>query len=173
MLLITRAGKLACATFQVRVLNFFGSDRLRVNNRIPRYTTSREVNEARRPHTCSTPCAFGEKTKRKTHTHKPAPPKTHHEINSSPATATTSRRRATKHVPCVCPYPPASIDPGFVEIGLVQLSQSVKTTNVTHTLTDTQTDRRTDRQADQLNNGTLYAPQYEEAFLPIGKKRPH
>ena len=28
----------------------------------------------------------------------------------------------------------------FVEIVLVQLSQSVKTTNVTHTLTDTQTD---------------------------------
>ena len=44
-------------------------------------------------------------------------------------------------------------------------SQSVKTTKVTHTLTDIQTD--------QLNNGTLYAPRYEEAFLPIGKKRPH
>ena len=52
-----------------------------------------------------------------------------------------------------------------MEIGLVQLSQSVKTTNVTHTLTDTQTD--------QLNTGTLYAPLYEEAFLPKGKKRPH
>ena len=37
-------------------------------------------------------------------------------------------------------HSPASIDPGFAEIGLVQLSQSVKTTNVTHTLTDTQTD---------------------------------
>ena len=37
------------------------------------------------------------------------------------------------------PYSLASIDPGFVETGLVQLSQSVKTTNanVTHTLTDT------------------------------------
>ena len=30
------------------------------------------------------------------------------------------------------PISPASIDPGFVKIGLVQLSQSVKTTNVTH-----------------------------------------
>ena len=50
-----------------------------------------------------------------------------------------------------------------MEIGLVQLSQSEKTTNVTHTLTDTQ--------RDQLNNGTLYAPRYEEAFLPKGKKR--
>ena len=68
----------------------------------------------------------------------PAPPKTHHDIHSSPATVTTSRRRATKHVPRVTPYSPASIDTAFVEIGLVQLSQSLKTTNVTHTLTDTQ-----------------------------------
>ena len=57
---------------------------------------------------------------------KIAAPKTHHEIHSFPATATTSRRRAMKHVPRVGPYSPASIDPGFVEIGLVQLSQSVK-----------------------------------------------
>ena len=70
-----------------------------------------------------------------------APPKTHHEIYSSPATATTSRRRATKHVPRVSPYSLASIDPGFVEIYLVQLSQSVKTTKVTHTQ---YTDRNTD-----------------------------
>ena len=38
-----------------------------------------------------------------------------------------------------------------------------------HTLTDTQTDGQTD----VLNNITLYAPRHEEAFLPIGKKRPH
>ena len=37
-----------------------------------------------------------------------------------------------------------------------------------HTQT-THTDRRTDK----LNNGTLYAPRYEEAFLLIDKKRPH
>ena len=66
----------------------------------------------------------------------PAPPKAHHYINSSPATATTSRRRTKRHVPCVRPHSLASIDPEFVEIGLVQLSQSVKTTNVTHTHTD-------------------------------------
>ena len=35
--------------------------------------------------------------------------------------------------PRVSPYSPPSIDPGFVEIGLIQLSQSEKTTNVTHT----------------------------------------
>ena len=92
---------------------------------------------------------------------KIAPPKTHHEIHSRPATATNLRRRAAKHVPRVCPHSPASIDARFVKIGLVQLSQSVNTTNVTHTLTDYE------------NNGTLYAPRYEQAFLPIGKKRPH
>ena len=72
----------------------------------------------------------------KKNTKKFAPPKAHHDIPSSPATATTSRRRATKHVPRVSPYSPGSIDPGFVQIDLVQLSQSVKTTNVTHTHTD-------------------------------------
>ena len=54
---------------------------------------------------------------------KSNPPKTHHDIHSSPVTATTSRRRATRHIPSVSPYTPASIDPGFVQIGLVQLSQ--------------------------------------------------
>ena len=62
-----------------------------------------------------------------------AAPTTHHEIHSSPATATTSRWRAMKHVPRIRSQSPTSIDPGFVEIGLVQLAQSIKTTNVTHT----------------------------------------
>ena len=80
------------------------------------------------------------RSKKKTREKKrnPAAPKTHHEIYSSPATATTSRRRVTKHIPRVSPYSPASIDPGFVEIGLVQLLQSVKTTNsMLHTSTHT------------------------------------
>ena len=97
----------------------------------PCLITSREVNEARRPHTCSRPCAFEEKKTGKKR-RNPAAPTTHHEIHSSPATATTSRRRSTKRVPPVSPYSPTSIDPGFVEVGLVQLSQSVKNTNVTH-----------------------------------------
>ena len=50
------------------------------------------------------------KTKKK---RNPAAPKTHHEIHSSPATATTSRPDATKHVPRVSPYLPASVDPGL------------------------------------------------------------
>ena len=102
----------------------------------PCLITSREVNKARRPHTCSRPCAFEKKKSSKKKTKNPAPPETHHEIYSSPATATTSRRCAKKHDPHVSPYFPASIDPGFVEIGLVQLLQSVKTTSVTHRQTD-------------------------------------
>ena len=70
----------------------------------------------------------------------PDPPKTHQETHISHATATTSGRRAKNHVPRVSPYSPVSNDSGFVETGLVQLSQSLTTTNVTHTLTDTQTD---------------------------------
>ena len=58
-------------------------------------------------------------TERKTRKN-PAAPKTHHEINhSKKATATTSRRRAVKHVPRVSPYShSSSIDPRFVEISL-------------------------------------------------------
>ena len=81
------------------------------------------------------------KKNEKKHTGNLAVPKTPHEIHSSPATATFSGRHATKHVQRVSPYSLASIDPGCVEIGLVQLSQSVKTTNVTHALTHRQTDR--------------------------------
>ena len=72
----------------------------------------------------------------KKNTEKNPPHPKQHEIHSSPATASNSRWHARKHVPRVSPYYPASIDPEFVEIGLVQLSQSVKTTNVTHILTD-------------------------------------
>ena len=81
------------------------------------------------------------KKSNETKTRNLAAPKPHHEIHSNPATATTLRWPSTEHVPRVTPYSPASIDPGFVEIGLVQHSQSVKTTNVTHT--HRQTDRQT------------------------------
>ena len=56
-------------------------------------------------------------------TKKIAPLKTRHDIHSTPATATASRRRATKHVQHVSPYSLAYIDPGCLEIGLPQLSQ--------------------------------------------------
>ena len=86
------------------------------------------------------------KKKTKTKKRNPAAPKTHHhEIHSSPKITITSIRRATKHVRRVSLNSLASLDPGFVEIGFVQLSQSVKTTNFTHTHTDTQTDTDVDR----------------------------
>ena len=95
--------------------------------------TSREVNEARGVLILA---ADRVRSKKKS-TKKSAPRKAHHETRTSPATATTSRRRAKNHVRRVSPCSPASIDSGFVEIGLVQLWPSVKTTNVTHTLTHT------------------------------------
>ena len=101
-----------------------------------------------------------EKKAEKKNTKKSAPPKTHHKSHSSPATTTASRRHVMKNVPRVRPHSSASIDPGLVEIGLVRLSQSVKTTNVTHA------DRH-------RQNGTLYAPRYEEAFvvrLSLGRR---
>ena len=97
---------------------------------------SREVNEARGGLMLE---AGHVRSKKKKNGKIRSPTQTHHEIHSSPATASNSRRHVRKHVTSVSPYRPASIDPGFVEIGLVQLSQSVKTTHVTHTLTDTQT----------------------------------
>ena len=92
--------------------------RSRVGGNRPRtvlaISTSREVNEARWPHTYSRPCAFEKQKSKKKNTGKSAPPKTQHGIHSSPATACNSRRHAMKHVPRVSPYSPDSIDPGFV-----------------------------------------------------------
>ena len=100
--------------------------------------TSRVVNKAGVLRTCGKAvCVRRKKMPKKKSTKQSTSPKTHHEIHSSPATATTSRRLATKYVPRVSPYSPASIDPGFMETGLVQPSQSGKTTNGTHTLTQT------------------------------------
>ena len=60
------------------------------------------------------------RSKKKKQDHeKSAAPKTQHEIHSSSATATNTRRRALKHVPRVGLYSPTSIGPGVVEIGLV------------------------------------------------------
>ena len=50
-----------------------------------------------------------------------------------------------------CPYSPASIDPRFVEIDPVQLSQSVKNDEC-YTYTDRHTDRQTDRRTDRPTN---------------------
>ena len=89
-------------------------------------------------------CSKIKKYREKLNTKINAAPKTHHETHSSPATATTSTRRATKHVPRVSPYSPASMDPGFVEIALVQLSRFSKNDKC-YTYTDRYTAIRTDR----------------------------
>ena len=78
--------------------------------------------------------------KKRKHEITPVAPKTPHEIHSSPATATTTRRRATKHVPRVSPYSPALIDPGFVKIGL---GAAVAISKNDECYTYTQTDRQT------------------------------
>ena len=91
--------------------------------------TSREVNEARLPRTCSRPCAFEvKKTKKNTKSHQTSTNHTTKYIHSSPATATTSRRRVVKHVPLGSPYSHSfCIDLGYVEIGLVCMHTYVYT----------------------------------------------
>ena len=103
---------------------------------------SREVNEARGGLMLAAGHVRSKKKKnrRKKNTEKSAPPpKTHHEIHSSPATASNSRRHARKHVTHVGPYCPASNNPGFVDIGLVQLSLGKNNKCYTHTYRHTQT----------------------------------
>ena len=91
--------------------------------------TGREVHEARLPGTCGRPCAFEvKKTKKNTKSHQTLKKHTTKYIHRSPATATTSRRRAVKHVPLASPYShSSSIDPGFVEIGLACIHTYVYT----------------------------------------------
>ena len=68
--------------------------------------------------------------KKNTKSHQTLKKHTMKYIHSSPATATTSRRRAGKHVPLVSPYShSSSIDPGFVEIGLACVHTYVYTRN--------------------------------------------
>ena len=82
------------------------------------------------------------KRKRKTRTRSPAAPKTNHELHSSPATATTSERSATKHVPRVGPYAPASVDPEFVD-NLPPTAPAITKNDECYTYTDRQTARQT------------------------------
>ena len=71
------------------------------------------------PRTCCRPCAFEvKKTKKETKSHQTLKKHATKYIHSRPAIATTSRRRAVKHVPLGSPYShSSSIDFGFVEIG--------------------------------------------------------
>ena len=59
-----------------------------------------------------------------------------------PATEATSRRRATKHVPRVSPYSPASIDPGFCG-NRPRTALAVSKNDECYTYTNRQTGRQT------------------------------
>ena len=94
---------------------------------------SREVNEARWPHTCSGPYAFEEKEEEKKRGKKIRP------AHNTPRNPQQPGDRV--HVETACEETRPARHPTLtifhrsrvVEIGLVQLSQSVlKTTNVTH-----------------------------------------
>ena len=92
-------------------------------------STSREVNEARRPHTCSRPCAFQrKKTKKKSRRTQNTPRNPQQSSDRDHLEAACDETRPTRS-PTLARF----IDLGFVQIGLVPLSSSVKTTNVTHT----------------------------------------
>ena len=88
--------------------------------------TSGEVNGARWRYTRSRPCALIEKKERKKNTHTQIIRPTEKRPRKPEQPSDTSRRHVMKHVPRVSPYLSASIDPEFVQIRLVQLSQSVK-----------------------------------------------
>ena len=61
-------------------------------------------------------CVRSKENEKKTNSHQTLKKHNTKYIHSSPATATTSRRRAVKHVPLGSPYShSSSIDPGFVE----------------------------------------------------------
>ena len=111
---------------------------------------SREENEARQPYTCGRACAFEEKKKSKNKKHKKKRPTQNTPRNpQQPGDRGHLCTARDETPPTRLPILARFHRSRFVEIVLVQLSQSVKTTNVTHTLIDTQTeDRRTDRRTD-------------------------
>ena len=70
------------------------------------------------------PYAVCVRRKKKRKKRNPAALKTH-QNQSNTATAANSKRRTARQVPRVSPSSPACLDAGFVEIGYVQLSQSM------------------------------------------------
>ena len=86
-------------------------------------------------------CSGSPNLKMQTHgKHEIIPPHRKHTTKPTSAQRPRPPRDGARqnHVPRVSPYSPASIDTGFVEIGLVQLSQSVKR-RMSHTHTHRQT----------------------------------
>ena len=127
---------------------------------MPSVLLVREVNEAgRRPHTCSRSCAFEEKKRRKRKKTRRIPntPRNSHAARRArppPNGVLLNTSHALAHTFTI-PY----------ISGLWKLA-SYSSRNQLNKECDT------DTQTDAIDNGTLYAPRYEEVFLPKAK-RPH
>lgn len=125
------------------------------------YRSDREVNAARRPHcrSCSRPCV---RVRRKLYgtKHEISPQSKHPtKDHSSPVTAATSRRCATRQAPLASPSSPASINPGFVCGNRLRTARVVsKFPNVT--------DQRYLREADRQTEACT-RPSMKKFFLSI------
>ena len=102
---------------------------------------SREVNAARRLHTCRRPCTSEENKKTKK-LKKSAPPKTHDETHSNPATAITSRRLDERH-PMLAHTRPLPYLPGFGNRPRTAFATSKDDECYTYTLWHRQTETQT------------------------------
>lgn len=94
--------------------NYFETG-LAINHRC---NTSRSVNEAKRPRSCSKPCVVGVRKRKDNYTRIIAALAIQQPNHRILATATISTRNTTKNI-----LVPASFGPIVVEIGHVQLSQ--------------------------------------------------
>ena len=131
--------------------------------------TSREVNEARRPHTCSRPCAFEQKKNEKKR-------KKDEKIRPTQKTSRSPQQPGDRdHLETARDETRPTRQPILVRFHRSRVcgnrprkALAISENDECFTYTDTQTDGQTYR----LNDGALYAPRYEEAFLPKCKKRP-
>ena len=136
--------------------NLFGGLTERLMIIVCRFTR-RKANEARLPITCRRPCAFQVGKSETKNKRNPAAFKPQHQTHSSTATAANSRRLATNQVPRVTPSSPASADP----FGTNRSRTALTISNIS---------RRHIAHNKLLNNGRMYAPRHENAFLPIDEK---
>ena len=101
--------------------------------------TSREVNEERRPHACNRPCALEAKKRQKsTKSRRTNTPRNPQQPGDRDHLETACDETRPTRLPMLARF----IDPGVLEIGLVQLSQSVKLRRILHI--QRQTGRQTD-----------------------------
>ena len=85
------------------------------------------------------------KTNRKKNTKKSPPPKTHHDIESSPSTATASRQRVTKRYPLIARFHISRVCANRPRTAL-----AMGENDDCYTYTDRHTDGKTNRQTYRL-----------------------